>query len=339
VLRCALCFLCGREGREVYTGLTDWLFGAPGAWNLRSCTACAVMWLDPLPAANYLAELYRGYYTHVGAISPQPAFRSLRKEVSNSVLRHLGYGVERPRHLLPRLLSRIPAIERGSALDVLHLPASEIGDLLDVGCGDGRFVQKMRSLGWSASGVDLDPAAVTYGQSLGLNLLRGTISDVPREAKYDVITLGHVIEHVPDPVDLLRECRLRLREGSGRLVITTPNIRSLGHSWFRRHWRGLEIPRHLTLFSPASLVTSASRAGLRVTTIRTETRLAVRIHNASACARAGERNVSQRTRFNVGTKTGGYVFMLVENLLIYWNRNVGEEVYCVCMASDDKPNR
>ena len=66
--------------------------------------------------------------------------------------------------------------------------------------------------------------------------------------------------------------------------------------------------------------------------MRTETRLAVRIHNASACARAGKRRVAERTRFKASTKIAGYFFMVVEKTLISINPQVGEELFCICRA-------
>lgn len=325
------CMLCEKHGASLYTELSDWLFSAPGNWGVRQCAACQIAWLDPEPAADTIPKLYAQYYTHSTSESPV-SFKSIRDEISQCVLNRLGYRVERPTRLLPRLLAHIPPIARAFQLEVFDLPAGNGGTLLDVGSGDGMFIARMRALGWRTSGVDPDPEAVAFAQSQELEVFQGTVADVPLEATFDVITLSHVIEHVADPIGLLRECRRRLRPG-GRLFITTPNIQSLGHRWFGKYWRGLEIPRHLTLFSLHSLAQCLFRAGLRPNVLRTETRMAVRIHNASACAKNGEENVSQRRTFGATTKITGYVFMLVENTLIYLRRNLGEEIFCECSAA------
>jgi SAM-dependent methyltransferase len=80
---------------------------------------------------------------------------------------------------------------------------------------------------------------------------------------FDAATLSHVIEHVPDPVALLREIGRILKPG-GRLVVTTPNSKSLGHGWFQRYWIGLDPPRHLNIFTLSALRECANRAGLHV---------------------------------------------------------------------------
>jgi 2-polyprenyl-3-methyl-5-hydroxy-6-metoxy-1,4-benzoquinol methylase len=324
------CSLCGAEGNRLYVELFDWLYGVPGRWGMRSCRACGLAWLDPQPAAEDIPKLYSRYHTH----HPFPATRldRLRRATLQCVLAKMGYTVDRPKAILPRLLAHVRSVAQASALDVMDLPPSKVGALLDVGCGNGEFIARMRSLGWSVSGVDPDPAAVTRGRDQGLQIFGGTIADVPESARYDVITLNHVIEHVPDPVVLLRECRRRLRSLTGTVVITTPNIKSLGHWWFKSYWRGLEVPRHLILFSPAALSDCVTRSGLGLRSIRTETRLARMIFAMSVCAKGGSRDIGEQINFNVKTRCASYAFQLLEDAMIQFKKDIGEEIYCVCTA-------
>jgi 2-polyprenyl-3-methyl-5-hydroxy-6-metoxy-1,4-benzoquinol methylase len=76
---------------------------------------------------------------------------------------------------------------------------------------------------------------------------------------FDAVTMNHVIEHVSDPVALLAEVK-RILKPDGRLVSITPNIQSLAHSLFGECWRGLEIPRHLQIFSLPALANCARKA-------------------------------------------------------------------------------
>jgi 2-polyprenyl-3-methyl-5-hydroxy-6-metoxy-1,4-benzoquinol methylase len=242
----------------------------------------------------------------------------------------MGYPAVKAKGLLARCLSYLPSAKRRAALAVLHLPASDTGDLLDVGCGNGEFIEQMRSYGWRVAGVDLDLSAVSYCQSRGLDVRGGTITELPETTLYDVIALTHVIEHVSDPIELLRECGKRLRPGTGRIFITTPNLDSLGHTWFGKYWRGLEIPRHFVVFSVAGLRQCVERAGLSVTAMGTETRLAQMIYKNSACARAGEREVGQRSQVGVASKLSARLFRIVEDGLIKVKKNAGEEIFCIC---------
>jgi 2-polyprenyl-3-methyl-5-hydroxy-6-metoxy-1,4-benzoquinol methylase len=324
------CLLCNHEGEWLYGNLADWLFGVSGKWGVRCCRQCGIAWLDPQPAAPDIPKLYARYYTHeVG--KPNTWLARVRAATHQQVLARMGYAVDVSPWLLPRLLSFVPSIASAAALDVLGLPTSAMGNLLDVGCGNGDFGVRMRSFGWTVSGVDPDPTAVSRARSQSLEVFTGSIADVPDKAFYDVITLNHVIEHAADPVELLHECQKRLRPG-GRLIVTTPNLKSLGHWWFKSYWRGLEIPRHLVLFSQDALRECAQRAGLKIDTLRTETRLARMIYCPSVCAREGRHDVGEQTNFRVRTKLGSYFFQAIEDSLMYLANGIGEEILCVCVA-------
>lgn len=330
LVTCPSCPICGARGRTLYQGLNDWQCGIQGNWDLSYCE-CGVVWLNPRPADEDIPSLYSRYYTHRSAAAPGRLER-LRREISKCELDRLGYKGEGSRELLPRLLSRLRLFARGGSLEVLAVPAYESGSLLDVGCGNGDFLRRMHSLGWHVSGVEPDPAAVAYAVSQGFKVFSGTIRDIPTDARYDVITLSHVIEHVSDPVELLRQCGARLRQNTGRIVLTTPNFKSLGSRWFGPHWRGLEVPRHLNIFSAESLRACVSKAGLRVVFISTEVRMARMIHNTSAYARRGEKSVTEQTRFDTRTKITGYLFRRLEGALLRFNKGLGEELFCVCKA-------
>jgi predicted SAM-dependent methyltransferase len=79
---------------------------------------------------------------------------------------------------------------------------------------------------------------------------------------YDAIVMNHVIEHMLDPVAVLRECHRLLKRG-GTLVLTTPNVNSYGHECFQAAWLGLDPPRHLHLFSQTTLAVVAQRSGFQ----------------------------------------------------------------------------
>lgn len=136
--------------------------------------------------------------------------------------------------------------------------------MLDVGCGDGRHLARDVAAGWVATGVDFSPIAVERARRRGLDVRLGTIfrDDLERES-FDLIRLSHVIEHVPDPIALLRRGRDLLVPG-GRLHVATPNFASRSAALFGTYWVELDAPRHLVLFTPASLRTAAQRAGLVV---------------------------------------------------------------------------
>jgi 2-polyprenyl-3-methyl-5-hydroxy-6-metoxy-1,4-benzoquinol methylase len=322
------CALCSHEGELLYSGLVDWLYGVPRTWGTRWCSRCQLAWLDPQPVPADVPRLYSRYCTHdAGQLNTW--IGRLQEAATECALKRLGYPVKCSGEILPRLLSTLPSFRRYATLSVLGLPSSETGSLLDVGCGNGQFISRMRSFGWTVSGIDPDPAAVALGSKQGLHIRTGMVADLPETERYDVITLSHVVEHVSDPVTLLRECAKRLQP-NGRLILATPNINSLGHSWFERFWRGLEVPRHFIIFSPAAFHTCVARAGLVVESLTTETRLAQMIYKQSSNARAGATSVGEATHTSFGTKLAARLFHIIEKIVVAVGRNSGEEIFCVC---------
>ena len=248
------CLICGSRGDPLYAGLQDRLFGAPGSWDLKKCPRpeCGLIWPDPCPIPEDLGLAYRTYYTHV-----EPATGSAG----------LVFGLAKWAYWTG---IRVPAFLTGiyqERRQFVHmfLLDRQPGRLFDVGCGDGQFLHLMKEKGWEGKGVDFDAAAIETGRKkYGMDLAVGDFQAVPiEESAYDAVTMSHVIEHVPDPVSCLDKCRRLLKPG-GRLVVSTPNVRSLGHQTFKAAWRGLEPPRHLQIFPHYLLGECARRAGLKV---------------------------------------------------------------------------
>jgi SAM-dependent methyltransferase len=163
----------------------------------------------------------------------------------------------------------------------------------------------------------------------GLHVHLGALSElVLPGSTFDVVTMSHVIEHVPDPLALLRECHRLLKPG-GRLIAVTPNANSLGHHQFGSDWTWLDPPRHLHLFSPTTLAQLGVRAGLRPPQTWTTAANAQFLAEGSLCiARTG------RYRFGARMESG----LVIRSLLFQFRamivhlarRDSGEE--CVLDA-------
>lgn len=254
----AACYLCTAAGNLLYESLRDGHFGAPGTWSLRQCRdpECALAWLDPVPSEADVHKVYASYFTHdPGAGEARPA------EVRNGLRRTCRAAFRGPYHLLLHLAGVYRA---RFDLATMYLATESPGRLLDVGCGNGVFLDRMRSMGWDVHGVEADPRAARVARErFASSVFVGVLEEARHPGDhFDAITAHHVVEHVRDPVALLGECRRILKPG-GRLLLVTPNVRSLGHARFGRSWRGLEPPRHLYLFSESTLARVAERAGLR----------------------------------------------------------------------------
>jgi 2-polyprenyl-3-methyl-5-hydroxy-6-metoxy-1,4-benzoquinol methylase len=312
------CPQCAAPGRLLYTGLRDPEFGAPGEWSLRECKKCVLAWMDPQPAPEDLGRLYERYFTH-GSEAPASVAKTWKRRLYRPIVASaLGYTDGRA--LAGAALSLIRPLREVAVGSASWLPARPGGRLLDVGCGDGAYLDWMRHLGWTVTGVDPDPrAAEKAKERYGIRVAARSIeaAGFPPDS-FDAVTLNHVLEHVIDPVDLLRRCRDVLAPG-GRIMCVTPNVESLGRRRFGRRWRPWDPPRHLHHFSRKSIAETARRAGLRVQSVSTGTVGARFVFNESR-PRGGARRLVQ---------FGGLCFWFAEMLLSRLGRPVGEELVMV----------
>ncbi len=197
------------------------------------CDRCGLVFVDPLPAAALSPSTYGADY-----YEPWQGRE------------------ERPRVRLWKM--RLRQVERRAAR----------GTLLDVGCGDGLFLSVARDAGWMVDGIEFSPegarrAAIRLGRPVA-------VGDLWREGglrgPFDVITLWHVLEHLPDPSAMLAAVRERLRPG-GLLVVAVPNLDNVPMQWAYRLARFRTLPLyeasmrepHLSHFSAATLTLALTR--------------------------------------------------------------------------------
>lgn len=254
-----VCPLCGTKDRTiVHKGLKDYFFEcAPGEWSLFQCLSCGSAYLDPRPNQQTISLAYRRYYTHRSYDVASGVLRSYWHALRDDYLR-AEFGVRSEYTLWPGrwLLKMFPigrsGIDAALARNLERLPHPQ-ARLLDVGCGNGNFLEFARRAGWQVQGLDFDPIAVAAARERGLDVFEGTIKALSGECEcFDRITLSHILEHVYDPWDVLVDCYRLLRPG-GSLWLETPNANSNGHKAFGPYWRGLEPPRHLHIFSRACI--------------------------------------------------------------------------------------
>ncbi len=138
-----------------------------------------------------------------------------------------------------------------------HLEAT--GNLLDVGCANGEFLFLAKKHGFNSYGVEANTYTADIAMSNGLNVFNGTLEEKNFEDNYfSVIYLGDIIEHVVDPVALLKECK-RILKKEGIIVISTPNmdcfwvkVTQVICDWFKFPWSVLLPPYHVYLFSESN---------------------------------------------------------------------------------------
>ena len=216
------------------------------------CRKCNHAFLGTRLQPHNQFKAYENYYTHDQRGKAEAGdkfqffsymFKNLTSDLKQDILK---------RSIL-KILFHIPFIgfSLQRAIRFIGIPSQD-QNLLDVGCGNGEFLHRMRILGIEAEGIDLDPTTIALCRKQGLDVHQYDLGDFNPQKKYNFITCSHVIEHIEDPISYFRKFNELLASG-GRVFISTPNFNSYGRKFFRENWRGIDFPRHLQYFSLESL--------------------------------------------------------------------------------------
>jgi SAM-dependent methyltransferase len=219
--RVSACPACGgREQRPAFVA-KDPL--GPDVFQLVKCEGCGLVFVQPILAPEHIEQYYaKGYY---GRRHP-----ALKDFFMNVRVRQVG-------------------------------PLQGSGRLLDIGCGSGDFLLACRKRGWTVVGVEQGGAPIMQqAEALGIIVKPPERMHELEAGSFEVVTIWHVLEHLPEPRATLEAVR-RLLAPSGRLVVEVPNF----GSWQARiggpDWFHIDVPRHLLHFDRHALEALLERAG------------------------------------------------------------------------------
>jgi SAM-dependent methyltransferase len=201
------CPLCGVWSDRLYSAVPDWEYGERSA-DFYQCLNCRLVFQHPIAAIAYPSD-----YSH---------------------------------HSDKGLIGCLKKIQDRLFIRKMHrYLCQKWQDLLEVGCGTGRFVRALAREGYSGvKGVDI--------------FLGSSLESV--QGYYQCIIMQNVIEHFVNPVKSLEKVH-DLMEPGRHLILRTPNTDSWSRRAFGRYWAGLQSPRHTWLFNPKNLGTLAYRVG------------------------------------------------------------------------------
>jgi SAM-dependent methyltransferase len=261
----APCALCGGDAADPVWATPDRAFGVPGVYTVVRCRGCGLLYQRPRVRDEHLAACYPDDYPRHQEPSPRMPLKgspARLRAVRWALARGLGYAAFRDPHV--GIATRLRGRRMLRRLRWSCLPWVGEGRYLDVGCGSGSSLAVARALGWRVSGIEPDGAAATLARRYADDLHVGDVLTAPfGPGRFDVVTAFHVLEHVPDPVAVARRMLEWLAPG-GLLIVEVPNADGLGATIFGRAWSGLELPRHLSHFTPATLERVLAKAGARV---------------------------------------------------------------------------
>jgi len=135
------------------------------------------------------------------------------------------------------------------------------GKLLDIGAGTGDFLAKAKAKGWEVNGTEPNAKALAIAEEKGIFLNPGIQNPEPQS--HDVITMWHVLEHIPDTEKQLSRLKSLLKP-EGTLIIAVPNYKSFDAHYYGAHWAAYDVPRHLWHFSKTSITKLCSDNDLEV---------------------------------------------------------------------------
>ena len=152
--------------------------------------------------------------------------------------------------IIPFLYYRIKKRTIRKKVRLIKRRLGRTGTLLDLGTGTGDFILSAKEQGWDVSGIEPNAKARDHALNKGLNVNK-SIHEL-RQETFDVITLWHVLEHVPDLQETIDRIEGMLKPG-GILIIAVPNYRSFDAKHYKEYWAAYDVPRHLWHFSRESM--------------------------------------------------------------------------------------
>ncbi len=235
-----LCPICGHAVAQEWLRAPDRLHGRQEQYTLLRCPACSLVWLSQPPKPTEMHRHYTGEYDRLISAAGQNSPGRWRA--------------------------------RNAAL----AQYKQSGALLDLGCSSGAFLQTLRGHSWDLFGIEMSAESARQAQEKsGAQVFVGDILDAKfPPASFDVITCFDVFEHLYEPRRVMAKVAEWLKPG-GIFYVLVPNIESAEGHVFRSYWQGLELPRHLFHYSPASLKFLAESAGLLDVSLETHRNSAV----------------------------------------------------------------
>lgn len=181
---------------------------------------------------------------------PQPSEDELPKYYkSQDYISH----TDTQRNLFEKLYHFIRRISLKKKLKLINLFFSEEKMLLDIGCGTGEFLKIAQQNNWTVFGIEPNEKA----RSIANKKTNNSVSDIEelsnfKPQSFDVITLWHVLEHLPrleEHISLLKS----LLKSNGTLIIAVPNYKSYDAKYYKEFWAAYDVPRHFWHFSQTSI--------------------------------------------------------------------------------------
>lgn len=216
------CPACGQSDLKNFLSCTDYTV-SKNKFTLVQCSTCTMLATSPRPNDEELSQYYESteYISHTAK--------------ANNLVNTL------------YLIARSFTLKGKKKLAQRLVPQK--GNLLDIGCGTGDFLQSCLQDNWQCTGVEPGTQPRQIAAAKGIQTFEA-LDQV--KGKYQLITMWHVLEHVPDLNQTLTSI-YNLLDEKGTLLIAVPNHLSYDATVYKAHWAGYDVPRHLWHFDQQSM--------------------------------------------------------------------------------------
>ncbi|MDC1379148.1 class I SAM-dependent methyltransferase [Algibacter sp.] len=197
--------------------------------------------------------------------TPQPASDKLPEYYkSEDYISH----TDSKRNLFEKVYHLVRTISLKKKLHLINSSGSKSKHLLDVGCGTGDFLQIAQQDNWHVSGIEPNEQARHIANKKTNNSVFETEALLKFEPNsFDVITLWHVLEHLPNLEDHIFVFK-KLLKPKGTLLLAVPNYNSFDAKHYKQFWAAYDVPRHLWHFNQSSISKLVSKYALRVEKVK-----------------------------------------------------------------------
>jgi len=178
---------------------------------------------------------------------PQPSPDNLRRYYdSEDYISH----TDGKRTLFEKLYHAVKQKALRDKIKLIESHNSQKGNLLDIGAGTGDFLVEAKKSGWTITGIEPSDKAKAISVSKGISFAN-SLAAIPNYSQ-DVITMWHVLEHVPDVEQQINELK-RILKPDGVIIVAVPNYKSYDAQYYGSFWAAYDVPRHLWHFSKTAI--------------------------------------------------------------------------------------
>ena len=235
------CPICNSAELTQFLECTDYTVSKIN-FTISQCSSCGFRFTNPRPEEAACGKYYQSedYISH----------SDTKKGLINSLYHYAR------KFTLKKKLKLISTVSK-----------KQTGNLLDLGCGTGAFLNICKENGWSVQGIEpSDEAREVAKKNYGIELNNINSWEKFSDNSLDVVTAWHVLEHIYDLENELKQVR-RVLNGTGTFVVALPNCNSADAQFYGKHWAAYDVPRHIWHFTPADVKRLFEKQGFKLESV------------------------------------------------------------------------